>query len=132
MAKAKPAETTSAEASEKKFTDKNYATLGMLAEVVVRVGPRQRMQKNKLVTVEEARNVLMTKTGYEQMDRDEEGETKHILSEVIGIPNYITVDAPDTPEGTRKDFEVLHFKDGAGRVNPKAKPETEEADEDEE
>ncbi|UHG91768.1 hypothetical protein [Spirosoma oryzicola] len=124
---ADPTAETAAEPVEKKTTDKTYKSLSPVAEIVVEVGPRIKMKGNKPVTVEAARNVVMTKAGYEAMDRNEEGETIHIATEVLGIPEYKTVQDFNTPDGTRKDIVVLYFADGAGPEKPEA--EEEEGDE---
>lgn len=115
-----------AEAVAKRTTNKTYKALSPIAEIVVEVGPRIKMKGNKPVVVEAARNVVMTKAGYEAMDRNEEGETIHIATEVLGIPDYKTVEDHSTPEGTRKDFDVLYFTDGAGPEKPEAEEEEEE------
>ncbi|WP_080056859.1 hypothetical protein [Spirosoma aerolatum] len=109
----KKAATVAAElTAARRTTDKTYEQLPLNHEVVVQVGPRQRMQRNKVVTVEEARNVIFTKAGYEAMDRDEEtGETTHILTKVLGIPEYKMVEDTTIPDGKRKDFDVLYFAD---------------------
>ena len=99
----KPATQLAAELTEaRKTTEKTYDQLPPHHEIVVQVGPRKRMQRNKVVTVEEARNVIFTKAGYEAMDRDEEtGDTTHILTKVLGIPEYKDVEDFTIPDGKR-------------------------------
>lgn len=108
---AKPAAPAPAEVPQKEYTDKTYEQLPLHAEVVVQVGPRIRMQKNKPVVVEEARNVIFTKAGFDMMDRDDEGDTTHCLTQLLGIPRYKTVEDPTIPDGKRTEFEVLYFRE---------------------
>ena len=103
------AEPTTGE-SARKTTDKTFESLFPTDEIVVEVGPRQRVQNNKVVTVEEAREVVFTKAGYSLMDRDDDGETIHIPTKVVGIPSYEDITDPTVAGGKRKEMVTLYFE----------------------
>jgi hypothetical protein len=98
-----------------KSADKTYSELEYHEEVVVQVGPRMRMHNNKAIEVEPARHVVFTKAGFEAMDRNQDGETTHIATGLLGIPEYTEIKDSAIIGGKRKVLNVLYFKDAASQ-----------------
>jgi hypothetical protein len=89
---------------------KTYDELSDLDEVVVKVGPRlETGPGGKQITVDPAREQVMTKAGYEAIDRDEEGNPTHIPVEVIGYPEWTAAAAGEASGTTARSFKTIPF-----------------------
>lgn len=94
-----------------------FEELDLLDEVVVKVGPRQEIQGGKAVIVDAERNVVMTKEGYNLIEKDENGNGVLMPVAVIGTPKW-------SVENKVRTYEVVPFE-GAGKKTKKAKADSE-------
>lgn len=89
-----------------------FVDLADYDEIVVEVGPRYGMKNKKPIEIEPAREVVMTKAGYQAMDRTEDGEdTLHIPTKLLGTPLYRDVKDKTVPGGIRTDMTVVPFNE---------------------
>lgn len=104
------------------LTSKTFNELAPNEEVVVQFGPRTVEIGRKQVEVDPKREVIMTKAGYESIDRDETGEAIHCPTVLLGTPKYKTVNDPLSATGKRQDYDIIPLAEVAETDN-----DTEEA-----
>ncbi|ARK13059.1 hypothetical protein A6C57_23470 [Fibrella sp. ES10-3-2-2] len=84
---------------------KKLSELKATDEVVVTLGKKTSVANGKLVTIEEERNIVLTKAGYEAIEVDKDGHAKTLgrTIKLIGTPVY--KDEENTLGGAHKELE---------------------------
>lgn len=97
---------------------KTLEGLDLLDEVVVKVGPRLEIIGGKAVVIDAERNVVMTKAGFDLIEKDANGNGVLTPVEIIGTPIW-------SVENKVRKYEVVPF----GEVVKKGKKKADKADE---
>lgn len=93
---------------------KSFEDLGMLDEVVVKVGPKVEVRGGKVVIVDAERNVVMTKEGFDLIEKDEEGNGILTPVQAIGTPIW-------SVENKIRTYEIELFGGGSAKKAKKTK-----------
>lgn len=88
---------------------KTYEELFGWEQIVVQVGPRRSIVGNEVVDVEGTRLNLMTKDGYETLERDTKGNTKGLPVKAMGTPIITETEDPRAPGGKKRELSYLPF-----------------------
>ncbi|WP_234734793.1 hypothetical protein [Tellurirhabdus bombi] len=80
-------------------------------EIVVKIGPRMQQVGRKSVEVEPEKEIVMTKAGFESLERDDDGELVHVDAVPVGIPVYSRVKDRRSPSGYRTELKTALFEE---------------------
>lgn len=107
MSKKSNAKTTGLDSEETE--SKTYEELYDHEQIVVRIGPKLAIKNNKPVEIDKERLIMMTKAGFESLDKDENGEHKLTPAKAMGLPVITIEDNPRVPGGKKKSLSYTPF-----------------------